>query len=298
MKKLKYVVGVLAAVSFSSVVQAEILEYNHASSYTEIGAETISYGEETTVSGNALNMNQTVTNVVQRSGGYTPVGKDFGFYVHSATTLDALPSRESWDISPFGIVQSNDRKVHWNELNILASWRFQDSGYHMVAGASMSTLGFVRSGFNKENGATAFEASLTSPFAVPSGAVTEDSTNIALNMGFRYDSTFVDPDESSRFLAGVLVGTPAYYKVENSNFPGARWISNFQGYDLQANIGYGFKIFEDFMLSTHVEFLYKFRPETGKVAVGTDDTGKTLYGWIPNATIWNLRTVLGLEWSY
>ncbi|MDX8383497.1 MAG: hypothetical protein R8M45_05410, partial [Ghiorsea sp.] len=218
--------------------------------------------------------------------------EDFGFYVHSATTLDALPSQEQWNVGTFGSVQSNERKVHWNELNILVSWRFQDSGYHMVAGASMSTLGFVRSGFKRDDGTAAFEASLGKTLAIPTGAVTEDSTNIALNMGVRYDSTFVNPDESSRFLAGVLAGIPAYYKVENSNFPGARWVSSFQGYDLQANIGYGFKVFEEFMLSTHVEVLYKFRPQTDGVAVA----GGT--GVIPDVTIWNFRTVLGLEWSY
>jgi len=302
-------VGILGAPASN----AEILEYNHAFSYTEVGSETISYGEHTAVAGYDLNMSQTVTNVVQRSGGYTPIGNSAGFYVHTATTLDALPTREYWNLGSFGSVQSNERKVKWNELNMLASWKFRDSGIQMVAGASMSTLAFIRSGFKEEAGGASFDAAVkaanpTDPYAgfsvpgvikatdgttyVSPAAVTEDSTNIVLNMGIRYDSTFIDPDEKTRFLMGILIGIPAYYKVENSNFPGARWVSNFKGYDVQANIGYGFKVFEDFMLSSHVEFLYKFRPQTDGVAVA----GGT--GVIPDVTIWNLRAALGLEWSY
>ena len=275
-----------------SSASAEILDYNHAFSYTEIGAEIISYGEKTTVSGYPLNMEAVVVNVAQRSGGYTPVSEFGGFYIQTATTLDPLSANEQWDIQPFGVVQENERKVRWNELNVLYSQLFRDSGYHLVAGASIATLSFIRSAFTKGVGATAFENAVGTPLNIFPGAISEDSTHVTANIGFRYDSTFLDPDETSRFLWGVSAGVPLYYKVENSNFPGTTWVEYFKGYDVAANISYGFQVYEKFMLSMSAEGLYKRRPETHGIAVSGG------VGRIPEVTIWNVRLAAGIEWSY
>ena len=273
-------------------LQAKILDYNHAFSYSEIGAEIVSYGEETTVGGYPLNMEAVVVNVVQRSGGYTPVSEFGGFYVQTATTLDPLSAHEQWDIQPFGVIQENERKVRWNELNVSYSYIFRDTGYHLIAGGSIATLSFIRSNFQRGANTAAFENAVGSTLTVFPGAISEDSTHFSAHIGFRYDSTFLDPDETDRLLWGVSAGIPVYYKVENSGFPGTTWIENFKGYDLSANVNYGIQLFEKFMLSMSAEGLYKSRPEThGEVVSGG-------IGRIPKVTIWNVRLGVGVEWSY
>jgi len=297
-------VGALSGLLFAPSVQAEILDYNHAFSYSEIGSETVSYGEKTLFVGEELNMNTAVTNIAQRSGGYTPISEFAGFYVQTSTTLDPLSTTEEWILPTYGVVQRDERKVRWNELNIMYSWLFANSGYHVVGGVNIATLSFIRSYFRAGEGTPALNAYLATIYppdpvtgdpvelTFSDGAITEDSTHMVANVGFRYDSTFLDPDETTRLLWGVSVGVPMYYKVENSNFPGVTWTSNFEGYDITANVGYGFQIYEKFMLSMSSEFLYKFRPETEGIAV-TGGTGK-----IPDVTIGSLRLALGVEWSY
>ena len=284
--------GLLLCVSGISTAYADILDYNHASSYSEIGAELVTYAESTTVGGYPLTMSATVTNMVQRSGGYTPVSEFGGFYIQTATTLDPLSAHEEWDISPFGIIQTNERKVRWNELNAYYSWLFRDTGYQVVGGMGISTLSFIRSDFQRSTGTSAFETSLGSTLSIFPGAISEDSTHVVANVGFRYDSTFVDPDETTRFQWGISAGVPVYYKVENSNFPGTTWTENFQGYDVTGNVGYGFQLHEKFLMSMSAEVLYKLRPETsGKAVAG--GTGR-----IPEVTVSNVRLTAGLEWSY
>jgi len=285
-------VGFLCVWALCSSAHAEVLDYNHAFSYSEIGSETVWYGEKTTVEGYPLEMGAWVTNVVQRSGGYTPVSEWDGFYIQTATTLDPLSAHEQWDIQPFGIVQENERKVRWNELNVMFSHLFQDSGYHIVGGVGIATLSFIRSNFVKGSGAPAFESAVGSPLTVFPGAISEDSTHISSNVGLRYDSTFLDPNETTRFLWGISAGMPIMYKVENSGFPGVTWVEYFKGYNLAANISYGFQVFDKFMLSMSAEGLYKKRPETHGQAVSGG------IGRIPEVDIWNMRIAVGVEWSY
>ncbi|MDQ6988417.1 MAG: hypothetical protein Q9M19_00945 [Mariprofundaceae bacterium] len=278
---------------FSQAAKADVLDYNHAFSYFEMGFESISYAEDIKIQGYDLSMEQTVFNPIQRSGGYTPFTENSGFYIQTSSTLDASLKREEWDIQPFGIVQNNLRKVSLNELNVLYAWLFEQTGYHLVTGMGITTLAFSRSDFQKDVGAPAFEAAIapTTYTAFP-GAISEDSTNITVNIGLKYDTTFIDPDATTRWQAGVMLGIPMYYKVVNSQFPGAEWVSNFQGFDVSADIGYAFQIYEKFMLNTNAAILYKTRPETDGVAV----SGGT--GVIPEVTILSARLSTGISWSF
>jgi len=266
---------------------------NHSFSYFELGSETVTYGETTTVAGHKLDMSKSVTNPVQRSGGYTPIGEDDGFYIQVATTLDAISATEAWNIAPFGEVQTNQRKVRWNGMSLLYSSKFEYSGVHVVGGLNFMTLSFMRSNFQKSTGATAFEASIApTTYTVFPGSITEDSTSASAVIGIRYDSLFSDSHVDSRIQAGITGGVPVYYKVENSNFPNTKWVEYFQGYDVQANIGYAHRIYKDFFVSLNLDVNYKKRPETSgqPVAGGT--------GRIPEVTMTNVRTSLGLEWGF
>lgn len=262
-------------------------------SHFELGAEVISYSETTTVAGHEVNMSQHVVNPVQYTLGYTPLDDDAGFYIQVATTLDAISVNESWDIAPFGEVQTNQRKVRWNDLTLLYASKFEYSGFQLVGGLNMMTLSFMRSNFQKSTGAPAFEASIApTTYAVFPGSITEDSTNLSAMIGVRYNTVFSDAYDDGRFLFSLLGGMPLYYKVENSNFPDTTWVEYFQGYDVQSNIGYAFRIYEDFFLSMNVNASFKQRPETSRVAVSGG------MGRIPEVLMYNVRTTVGLEWGF
>lgn len=291
---MKYVLSILFLVlslslNFSLVTASE---YNSNFSYFELGAEVISYSEATSVAGHVLDMSKQVVNPVQRSGSYTPIGDDAGFYIQVATTLDALSATEEWNIAPFGVVQTNQRKVRWNDLSLLYASQFEYSGFHVVGGLNVMTLSFTRSNFQKSVGAPAFEASIApTTFSVFPGSITEDSTNVSALIGIRYDSLFDKTYDDTRWQIGLTGGIPLYYKVENSNFPNVSWTEYFKGFDVQSNVGYAFRIYKDFFMNMQLSASYKKRPETKGVAV----TGGT--GRVPAVTMYNIRASLGLEWG-
>jgi len=268
-------------------------ESNPSFSYFELGSETVIYGETTSVAGHKLDMSQAVSNPVQRSGGYTPIDENSGFYIQVATTLDAISATEAWNIAPFGEVQTNQRKVRWNGMSLLYSSRFQDSGLHLVGGINFMTLSFMRSNFQKSTGAPAFETSISpTTYTVFPGSITEDSTSASAVVGIRYDSIFSDSAVDSRIQTGFTVGVPMYYKVENSNFPNTQWVEYFQGYDVQANVGYSHRIYKDFFVNINLDVNYKKRLETR----GQPVSGGT--GRIPEVTMTNIRTNIGLIWGF
>jgi len=266
---------------------------NQSFSYFELGTESVMYAETTSVAGHKLDMSKRVSNPAQRSGGYTPIDEDSGFYIQVATTLDAISATEAWNIAPFGEVQTNQRKVRWNSMLLLYSSKFQDSGLHLVGGINFMTLSFMRSNFQKSTGAPAFEASISpTTYTVFPGSITEDSTSASAVVGVRYDSIFSDNYVDSRIRTGFTVGVPMYYKVENSNFPNTQWVEYFQGYDLQANVGYAHRIYKDFFVNFNLDVNYKKRPETG----GQPVSGGT--GRIPEVTMTNVRASMGLIWGF
>jgi len=268
-------------------------ESNPSFSYFEVGVETVVYGESTSVVGHKLDMSQAVSNPVQRSGGYTPIDEDSGFYIQVATTLDAISATEAWNIAPFGEVQTNQRKVRWNSMSLLYASKFQDSGLQLVGGINFMTLSFMRSNFQKSTGAPAFETSISpTTYTVFPGSITEDSTSASAVVGVKYDSIFFDSYIDSRLQTGFTVGVPVYYKVENSNFANTQWVEYFHGYDVQANVGFAFRIYKDFFMNLNLDVNYKKRPETSGQAV----SGGT--GRIPEVTMTNIRTSMGLIWGF
>ncbi|MDQ7002122.1 MAG: hypothetical protein Q9N02_05485, partial [Ghiorsea sp.] len=190
-------------------------------------------------------------------------------------------------------VQTNQRKVRLNDLTLLYASQFECSGFQLIGGVNIVTLSFTRSDFRKSTGATAFEASIApTTYTVFPGSITEDSTNISAIVGVRYDTVFLDALDDGRLQFSLTAGVPMYYKVENSNFPNTTWVESFQGYDVQSNIGYAFRLYKDFFLSMNVNVNYKQRPETRGLAVA----GGT--GRIPKVVMYNIRSTIGLEWGF
>lgn len=83
-------------------------------------------------------------------------------------------------------MQENRRKVSLNELNVLYSKLLKNSGQHIVAGLGISTLAFMRSNFQRGTGAPASDAATGAILVVYPGAISEDSINVVVNIGYGF----------------------------------------------------------------------------------------------------------------
>lgn len=256
-----------------------------------------------------------MTNLTQRSSGYTAVDDHFGFYITTISTLSASQRQESWTWGNYGTVQTNQRKVMLTDLEVSAAWEIFDhhfDGLQLVSGLNLNRMSFSRSGFSYPKGTQgaatitagqvvlgSFAANANGPLqqltagggylARQPGAVFEDSTTLLAEIGLNYDSFFSDA-QGIRFLGGIKAGIPLYYYVTNSNYPNTSWTSSFKGYNLHADLGIGFQIKDNFDFIVMGSSDYRFRPSTSVDPV----TG----GVVPNITVTILRATAGLSWSF
>jgi len=274
-----------------------------------LGVASIQYSEDTGAGITASGKN--MTNLTQRSSGYTPVGDEFGFYITTVSTLSASQVNESWNKSPYGIVQQNQRKVSLSDLVIDAAWDIYD-GIELISGLSLNRMNFSRSGFTYPQGtrgtlattnpATGFTPDKNGPYQQLTaaggyirymgrqlGAIFEDSTSLMGEIGLQYD-TIAHPDSPWRFMGSAKAGIPLYYYVTNSNYPNTSWTSSFKGYNLHADIGLGYQIKDNFDIVFVSSGDYRYRPQTS--------TDSTTGGSVPNNTTTIIRMTAGLSWSY
>jgi len=282
--------------------------------FLTLGVESVQYDENTsgiTASGSPMN------NMIQRSSSYTHVDDDFGFYITTNSTLLANQKSESWNLSPYGIVQTNQRKVILTDIALDGAWNI-GNGLQITGGLGMNTMSFSRASFkypqgtqgtiavNANNQVTSFTANNLGSYQQVSpstavapalyngrilarspGAVFEDSTSILGQVGVKYDSFFLD-DSGLRLLGGLRVGIPLYYYVTNSGYSNMSWTSSFKGYNLHADLGIGFEIANHFDFIVIASGDYRYRPQTNTVG----------RAFIPNVKVTVLRTTAGLSWDY
>jgi len=308
-KKLGVAAALLGWMGVASAQEAQNL------TFLTLGAESVQYSENTssgiTASGPRMN------NMIQRSSSYTNVSDDFGFYITTNSTLIGNQNNENWTLSPYGIVQQNQRKVILTDITLDTAWGI-GHGWQVTGGLAMNTMSFSRSGFKYPQGtrgtltanannqirfvpnnlgqyqelqvntATAATAAYNGQAVKRNpGAVFEDSTTILGQVGVKYDSFFLD-DSGFRLLGGVSAGIPLFYYVTNSDFPNTSWTSSFQGYNLHADLGIGFRIKDNFDFVVLGSGDYRYRPATNKIG----------NAFVPNITVTALRATAGLSWSY
>ncbi|MDQ6953333.1 MAG: hypothetical protein Q9M15_07390 [Mariprofundaceae bacterium] len=301
----------VAMAFFGAIGVASAQENQNLTLFT-LGMESVQYSEDTgsgiTASGKSM------TNLTQRSSGYTAVDDHFGFYITTISTLSAGQVQESWSWGNYGTVQTNQRKVMLTDLELSAAWEIFDhyfDGLQLVSGLNLNRMSFSRSGFiypkgtqgtvatnaagnvlsftPNNNGAIQQLTPAGGYIARQPGAVFEDSTTLLAEIGLNYDSFFSDA-QGIRFLGGVKAGIPLYYYVTNSNYPNTSWTSSFKGYNLHANVGVGFQIKDNFDFVVMGSGDYRFRPSTSVDPA----TG----GIVPNITVTIFRATAGLSWSF
>ncbi|MDQ6995062.1 MAG: hypothetical protein Q9M18_05650, partial [Mariprofundaceae bacterium] len=141
-KKISVAIAFLGAMNVASVQADENL------TFLTLGVESVQYNENTsgiTASGAPMN------NMIQRSSSYTHVNDDFGFYITTNSTLIANQKGENWNYSPYGIVQTNQRKVILTDISLDGAWNI-GNGLQMTGGLGMNTMSFSRSGFKYPKG--------------------------------------------------------------------------------------------------------------------------------------------------
>lgn len=281
----------LLSFAFSAFAEPAPLVCNNRSfTHFGLGVESLNYQETFTASdGGQIETDTTLTNVIQRSGGYTYVSPQGGFYLNTASTLSGGTDQESWKHDTLGTLQTDEMKASVAELNILGAWHFSPA-HHLVAGPQVFTMNFSRTGWDTGSGVQ----------MEPLGAISEDSLSVDAVVGYRFDSFFRDPEAPLRLLGGVTASLPLYYRVYNSGgsmrdqTSGAittqapvELTDSFSGYGLSADAGLGWRLNDNFTLTGRLEAALKERDEI-------KEGGFTL----PEVTVTTLRAMLGLIWSF
>ncbi|MDQ6974108.1 MAG: hypothetical protein Q9M10_04435 [Mariprofundaceae bacterium] len=303
-------------IAFFGAINVATAQEDQSLTLFTLGVESVQYSEDT--GGGITASGKSMTNLTQRSSGYTAVNDHFGFYITTISTLSANQTQESWSISNYGTVQANQRKVMLTDLELSAAWEIFDQhfdGLQLLAGLNLNRMSFSRSGFiysQGVQGAATIQANnvipgtfaknpngplqqLTNPngnttyLSRQNGAVFEDSTTLLAEIGINYDSFFSDAT-GIRLLGGIRAGIPLYYYVTNSNYPNTSWTSSFQGFNLHANVGVGFQLKDNFDFVVMGSSDYRFRAKTSVDAA----TG----GVVPNVKATIFRATAGLSWSF
>jgi hypothetical protein len=292
--------------------------HNTSFSYFSVGNEFIQYKENVPFAGKNLEMEVEYSNPIQRSGAYIPLFNKHGMYLVTSSTLSSSTAGEQWNFPGAGTIQTNDSKLSWNELNLNVA-RHLTQGHHLTFGFDYYTLKFTRFAFKSAAGTDTFNTNVgagntnangtPNPFStyaawVAAGkngddfpglrpesnltTVVEDFSGLTTMFGYRYDSWFVDPDATWRFLGGVRVGLPLYFNVENSQLPGTTFTSYLSsGYDFGADAGVAWNINKRFALLGKVDYNHKHRNEIRNGA-----------SVIPENRVISVQSTIGLNWAF
>ncbi|WCN12380.1 hypothetical protein GV054_04865 [Marinomonas mediterranea] len=268
---------------------------NEAFTFIGFNAGQITYKEGGTLSsGVKFETSPTTTNIFNYSGGYTPIGDRFGFYINNTSTLTSDQANEEWSASGTngsasvdGVYQTDLASSKHQALDMLGGYLL-GGGHQVVFGASYTQSSIDRSGFKSGSALDAFNQTNLAPYvgtegvlgngtpentyealeniygADPNGKIrnfTETFTTFALQAGYKYDSLFKSRELGSRVQFGATIGLPMYYSVVNTSSPTLTFDSSFEGFDVGLNAGYGWRFTENVGLIATVNYFYRIRPE-------------------------------------
>jgi len=284
---------------YGSLASAYAAEDNMSElSYTQfgLGIEAVSYQERMSVGAGELRMKTQVNNIIQRSGGYTPISRKSGFIIDTISSIDSGNSTENWNLGNLGRVQTDNMRVEMTEVN-LEGVRVYKPGHFFSGGLGVRNLKFTRSNFQ----ASAVIRD------IPLGAIAESNINVVATLGYRYDSFFIEPERTIRTAFMVQTGIPVYYGVENTG--GSMWnrqsvintvnaavtaqppvsiVKYFpSGYDIKLNGLVGYKINNRFTISSFTELAYTKRSSMTKANAT-----------VPEVTVLALRSTLSMLWTF
>jgi len=296
MKKRNLMSTAIICIALPAIAVANENLQQQSFSYIELGMESITYKEQST-SGAISQTSPAVANLIQRTGGYTPVTDKVGFYIETESTLEAGSANETWTVNPFGTVQTNVRTAKLASLKALSAYHLESMpGLHITTGLQYESMSFTRSNFAAINpGAANFDAAIKAAgnpngFVTAGGAINEDSTSIMGLIGFRYNDFFANarPDSKFRLLVSGSVGVPLYYSIKNSQYPNTEWTSSFAGYDLNGSLGVSYVVFNNFSLQATVTANYIKRSQTSVVNGA----------YVPVITATRIAPACGFNWTF
>ncbi|TPE50303.1 hypothetical protein FJM67_10670 [Maribrevibacterium harenarium] len=304
MKKILLPIALLS----SSVAFAEI--NNEPYTYLGVAAGQFAYKESGTVTG-GIKFETTPTNfqVFNYSGGYTAVGERTGFYINTVSTLYASTDAESWQFSSAngsGEHQKNQVTSNHNSLDILFGYLFEGGHQLVIGGAYRRTL-MDRNGFSKGADAGTFnsarwkgentalnEADYISKYGLQDEFkvvnYTETFTSALAQVGYRYDTRFKSSEVGPRWQWGATIGLPLFYDVVNTSNSGLSFSSSFEGFDVGAYVGYGWRFTENLGLLAKANYFYRLRNEMRIRGDYVSELNRYRYAIIPENEVqyWNV----------
>jgi len=135
-----------ACLIITSPAQSEFK--NNSYSYLGLGSETLTYSEtDDNFGGQSFESRFTGTNLVQKSGGYTAIGDQYGFFISTSSTLLTNDAKEKWDFEGIGIVQEDHMTLKRTGIDLLGAFHLQN-GHFFNAGVHYKSVSFSRFEFS------------------------------------------------------------------------------------------------------------------------------------------------------
>jgi hypothetical protein len=132
----------VAPLLLSTLTHAEFK--NNSYSYLGLGSETLTYSEtDDNFGGQSFKSHFSGTNLVQKSGGYTAIGEQYGFFISTSSTLLMNEGKEEWDFEGIGVAQEDTMTLKRTGIDLLGAYHLQN-GHFFNTGLHYSSASFSR----------------------------------------------------------------------------------------------------------------------------------------------------------
>lgn len=158
-------------------------------------------------------------------------------------------------------------------------------------------------GATDQNGNGTLELNeLTDHYGVnPSESVvnfTETFTSAVAQIGYLYDSRFATKELGLRWLGGVTVGVPFYYDVVNTSRPTLSFTDSFNGYNLKAHVGAGWRFTRSVGLVAKVDYYLRERDEVRVSLPYNEELQRQRAAFIPENEVQYVTFSATVFWNF
>lgn len=130
--------------SFAQEIEQPSLSY----SFFGVGLENSSYSETLkNFGGQSFKSTFDTSGLMQTSGGFTQVSPEWGFEIITNSTLLPEESKETWDFTGFGVVQTDNTTLSQNALTINGVYFPFKDGQKIQFGVRYQNIAFSRFNF-------------------------------------------------------------------------------------------------------------------------------------------------------
>jgi hypothetical protein len=288
--------------------------------YLGVGLESVAYEETSQIPDNGDNSNPITgatlktdysgNSFAQRSGAYSPINEDWGYYITSISTLGSKVHTEDWKFD--GVTyQSNSMTINQGDLEILSTYRLSDHHYVLFGGVYQRfdynrfahalsdeaiALNTSRREAAEANGETVvidssgcadWDAICTSV-----GSVSEEITTFLIEAGYEYNEFFEGSDLGWKQQYQFVAGLPAYNRGLNTLYPDNVWSETFAGFAFRASANLGYQFSKHFLISASLDYRYQKRDEI-EIEIQPGVVAE-----IPDNTLSYIQPSLNAYWSF